>query len=582
MKENTHKEPKQKSFGRASRERVTNRLPKTLVREAWLKSKEKVISATRTRSDSDYASAQAMEEYAVQQGEAHLEDGALFALRKTGTVAKERFTRKKEPDELPQDDPVYGDALESRDKKTAARETSGSDPQASAKKEQKRRVAQKQSRDVKARQQRIKKSTRGVRGVDRDQKQLRTAANTARKEKQASQAAQRTQRMICRAQQAAQKSAEAAKKGSAVIRSAIRHLMAALQSLVAAMIAGGSVTVFIILLICLIALVVGSAYGIFFAAESPDENAISVQDAVEQLTEEYRDRLEEIESSVDYDRQEIESNDGSYAIAWQDVLAVFASQTAGDASGTTVAYLDEDNVERLRTVLRDMNELGYHTESQTYEVEQTNDEDETETTTITETVLIIELTHHTPEEMRETYHFTERQNEYLTLLSSEDTTTLWGKLLGGFMQGSGDIMTPGFSGTGDGTLQWPLPVAGSITSPFGYRTDPISGENSYHSGTDIAAPEGTPILAAAAGTVTIANATDSWGGSYGYHVKIDHGNGLETLYAHCSGICVTVGQQVQAGQVIAYVGHTGRATGSHLHFEAYADGQRTDPTALLG
>ena len=228
----------------------------TLVREAWLKSKEKAISATRTRSDSDYASAQEMEEYAVQQGEGHLEDGALFALRKTGTVAKERFTRKKEPDELPQDDPVYGDALEPRDKKTAARETSGSDPQANAKKEQKRRVAQKQSRDVKARQQRIKKSTRGVRGVDRDQKQLRTAANTARKEKQARQAVQRTQRMIYRAQQAARESAEAAKKVVAVIRSAIRHLLAALQSLAAALIAGGWVTVFVILLICLIALVV--------------------------------------------------------------------------------------------------------------------------------------------------------------------------------------------------------------------------------------------------------------------------------------------------------------------------------------
>lgn len=463
---------------------------------------------------------------------------------------------------------MYRGASKPGEKKTTARETSSSDPQANAKKEQKRRTAQKQSLDVKARQQRIKKSTRGVRGVDRDQKQLRTAANTARKEKQARQAAQRTQKMIYRAQQAAREGAEAAKKVISAIRSATRHLLAALQSLVAALIAGGWVSVFVILLICLIALVAGSAYGIFFAAEPPDENAISVQEAVEQLTEEYRDRLEEIENSVEYDRQEIESNDGSYAIAWQDVLAVFASQTAGDANGAAVAYLDEDNVDCLRTVLWDMNELDWRTESQTSEVEQTNDEDESETTAITETVLIIELTHHTPEEMREIYHFTDRQNEYLTLLSGEDTATLWGELLGGFVQGSGELMDPGMDTVfADGALQWPLPVEGMITSPQGYRKDPITGEISYHSGTDIAVPEGTPILAAADGVVTIANATDSWGGSYGYYVKIDHGGGLTTLYAHCSSICVTVGQQVQAGQVIAYVGHTGRATGSHLHFE---------------
>ena len=103
-------------------------------------------------------------------------------------------------------------------------------------------------------------------------------------------------------------------------------------------------------------------------------------------------------------------------------------------------------------------------------------------------------------------------------------------------------------------------MAGTITSPQGYRTDP-------NSGTDIAVPEGTPILAAADGTVTIATALASWGGSYGYYVKLDHGGGLTTLYAHCSSICVTAGQQVQAGEVIAYVGQTGRATGSHLHFE---------------
>ena len=109
---------------------------------------------------------------------------------------------------------------------------------------------------------------------------------------------------------------------------------------------------------------------------------------------------------------------------------------------------------------------------------------------------------------------------------------------------------------------------------FGYRTDPITGEVSYHSGTDIAAPAGTPILAAADGTVIVANGVDSWGGSYGYYVKLDHGGGLQTLYAHCQTICVTAGQQVQAGQVIGYVGHTGRATGDHLHFEIVENGQR--------
>ena len=99
-----------------------------------------------------------------------------------------------------------------------------------------------------------------------------------------------------------------------------------------------------------------------------------------------------------------------------------------------------------------------------------------------------------------------------------------------------------------------------ITSP-----KKISVETSYHSGTDIAVPEGTPILAAADGTVTVANALDS----YGYYVKLDHGGGLTTLYAHCSSICVTAGQQVKAGEVIAYVGQTGRATGPHLHFEIH-------------
>lgn len=68
----------------------------------------------------------------------------------------------------------------------------------------------------------------------------------------------------------------------------------------------------------------------------------------------------------------------------------------------------------------------------------------------------------------------------------------------------------------------------------------------------------------------------AWGGSYGYQIKINHGGGMETLYAHCSAITVTAGQQVQQGEVIGYVGSTGSSTGNHLHLEVWANGQRTD------
>ena len=413
MKENKHKEIKQKPGGRLPKEQPSRIMPKTMARQTWLKRKERVLSATKTNPEGSYASAQELEEQGVRQGETLLEDGAAFGLGKAGNAARRHFARGHEPNRYPPQEGM-------REENSVPPGATNPDPKTAARQEQKRRAAQKRSRNFQERQRQAKSVARGLRGVDRDQKQPRTAANTVRQEKQARQAAQRRQGILRRARQTAREGMETAQKAATVLRAAIQHLLAALQSLAAALIAGGWVAVFIVLLICLIALVAGSAYGIFFAAEAPDENAVTVQAAVEQLTEEYRDQLEEIEDSTEYDRQEIESNDGNYAIAWQDVLAVFASQTAGDANGAAVAYLDEDNVERLRTVLWDMNELDWRTETQTREVEQTNEAGEPETTTITETVLVIQLTHHTPEEMRDAYHFTERQNEYLTLLSGED------------------------------------------------------------------------------------------------------------------------------------------------------------------
>ena len=424
-----------------------------------------------------------------------------------------------------------------------------------------------------------KTAPRDICGVTQGQRQLRTAANeTVRSVTTQAQMQTHTQKIRF----SAQKVASGTGRTTVAVCSAIRHFLASLHSLVVAIATGISVALSIIIVISLVAFVSGSAYGIFFAADAPNAASVTVREAVETLTEEYRDRLEEISDTVQHDRQDITANDDVYYIRWQDVLAVFSSYVSGNEQGAPVAALTEEQVDKLRETMWAMNAVDYATRAETAVIETTDEDGNPTTTEITETVLVIELTHKTPDEMAADYHFTTRQNSYLQLLQDPQYEELWTELLGGFAQGGGELMNPDSTRTPTGTLQWPLPVAGTITSQFGHRVDPITGEVSSHTGTDIACAEGTPILAAADGTVTVANSLDSWGGSYGYYIQIDHGGGLETLYAHCSSICVTTDQQVQAGQVIGYVGHTGRATGSHLHLEVHVNGSRTDAMRYFG
>ena len=117
-----------------------------------------------------------------------------------------------------------------------------------------------------------------------------------------------------------------------------------------------------------------------------------------------------------------------------------------------------------------------------------------------------------------------------------------------------------------------------VTSEFGNRIDPITGERRGHTGMDLAVPTGTPIRAALPGTVTVSTYNQ---GGYGYYIMIDHGNGLSTLYGHCSQLLASVGRTVEAGDVIALSGSTGRSTGPHLHFEVRVNGQRTNPRSYL-
>lgn len=131
-----------------------------------------------------------------------------------------------------------------------------------------------------------------------------------------------------------------------------------------------------------------------------------------------------------------------------------------------------------------------------------------------------------------------------------------------------------------GDWYWPLSNRYKISSLFGSRVDPINGRRDNHTGTDIPAPSGTPICAAQDGVVTTVNANKN-ASSYGYYCIIGHGNGYATLYAHqCQVPPVSEGQTVSKGQVIGYVGTTGRSTGNHLHFELRINGVRNDVLKL--
>lgn len=128
-----------------------------------------------------------------------------------------------------------------------------------------------------------------------------------------------------------------------------------------------------------------------------------------------------------------------------------------------------------------------------------------------------------------------------------------------------------------GLAETAVPVVGNVTSGFGFRDHPVSGEYLFHNALDIGVKLGTDVLAYAAGTVAYIGENSV----YGLYVKVDHANGVSTFYAHCQELLVKKGEEVACGQVIARSGDTGNATGPHLHFSIEKDGIRLDPAYYL-
>ena len=277
----------------------------------------------------------------------------------------------------------------------------------------------------------------------------RTAKTAIKTTKQAAKAAQKTAQASAKAAQKAAQAAKAtAKAAVAAIKvavkatiAAVKAIIAGVKALVAAIAAGGWVAVVVILVICLVALILGSVFGIFFSGEDSGTGQ-TMQTAVQEINTEYDNKLLEIRNGTTYDVLEMS---GSRAV-WKDVLAVYAVKTNTDPDNPQeVATMDDNKKQLLKDLFWEMNEVSSRTESVSETVITETDDGngnivQTETT-VTRTYLYITVTHKTVDEMASQYGFNQEQKDYLTELLKPQNNSLWAAALYGINYSDDQIVT---------------------------------------------------------------------------------------------------------------------------------------------
>ena len=343
-----------------------------------------------------------------------------------------------------------------------------------------------------------------------------------------------------------------------ILARTIRRVAGSLMALLGA----GGVVLLLAMVIGAAAAVIGSPMGILFADESGDQNSIRIAEIVAETNADFGAAINDIvaahpecsETTFEYDYE-----DGhTWASYWPEVLAVFAVQNNLNNDGDVVV-IDEGKKRLIQDTFWAMHEIRAEMEEVTATPEPIEDEPDPEP--VTEYILHITVSSKSVDALADLYRFTQDQRDILHQLLSEEMRPSLLALCGGIA-------------ASDGALCWPLPGHTYISCHFG-EVDAFG--NAGHRGTDIPAPEGTPILAAHSGTVLVSG----WNDSYGNQVLLDNGAGLSTRYAHMTQTAVTAGEAVTAGQVIGYVGSTGDSTGNHLHFEVMQGGVRVDPLSLV-
>ena len=228
-----------------------------------------------------------------------------------------------------------------------------------------------------------------------------------------------------------------------------KGIIAAVKGLVAAIAAGGWVAVVVIIVLCLVALIAGSVFGIFFSGEDSG-TGMSMQTVVQEINQEYDDRLEQEKNSVSYDVLEMS---GSRAV-WKEVLAVYSVKVNTDPDNPMeVATVDETKKQLLSDIFWEMNDISSQTETKTHtEIEESDDGHgnivQTETT-VTETFLYITVTHKTVDEMAAMYGFNQEQKDYLAELLKDENNQLWSQVLYGIGYSDDQIVTVALSQVGN-------------------------------------------------------------------------------------------------------------------------------------
>lgn len=325
----------------------------------------------------------------------------------------------------------------------------------------------------------LDRGKKGIKTVDRSRKTIKQASSTAKgtikttsksiktaektakasikTSQQAAKAVQRTAQATARAARAAAHAARVAARTAVVAAkaavkatvAAVKAIIAATKALIAAIAAGGWIAVLVIIVICLIGMIIGSCFGIFFSGEDSGTGQ-TMQTAVQEINTEYQENLDEIKASHSYDVLEMS---GSRAV-WKEVLAVYAVKTTTDPDNAQeVATMDDEKLELLKDIFWQMNEISSSTSTQTETVIETSDDGngnivETEVT-VTRTYLYITVSHKTAEEMADQFGFNEDQREQMAELLADENNSLWSQVLYGITGGDGEIVTVALSQVGN-------------------------------------------------------------------------------------------------------------------------------------